>query len=231
MVKRVWRKKMLRIILRITFLSCFLFSLAYTQNESTSTIHVIDDNGRGVKSEIFKVTVNGNLDRLGETDVAGILIVKIECKIGERLKIEPIGKYLNRFIECSNAFKGKIKVTEQMVYANLVENLQHFEENNDWAKISLISNELYSRSLEQNSGDVWNKPETIYSNFASFLEVTDPIVFDPSQDRFVISPKLNMAIKEFQAKKNLRITGNLDYMTLCTAAESTIGKYIFNKIR
>ena len=222
MVKKVFSK---------TFFIFFVLILI-TPTESktaTRTIHVIDDAGEGVECNLYKITAQGKLEMIGSTGNDGICEVETECESGERIKVMPIGNYLNTIVECIVAFNQKIKVTKQPLYANLETNLEYFIKTEDYAKTALILNELYSRSIEIDESVKWKDEGIIYEYFGKFLEVENPTKFDPIQGKVVISPEFKKAIEEYQKKKELDVTGQLDYGTLASAAGSSIGEYIFRE--
>jgi hypothetical protein len=117
------------------------------------------------------------------------------------------------------------------IIANLEVNADFFEKKGEYAVACLINTELAAREKEISdklSGEsIYAKK--IFELCGKFVGVAEAeaIHFDFSQKKYVMSDALRKAIKMYQENMEIPVTGQLDYVTLKTAARSDIGIYMY----
>ena len=80
-------------------------------------IHVFDDKGDGVKSELFKIDDVGVRSRLGLTDEHGYKQVYLLCKSGDQIGAIPeSGDYFQRTINCTKNKTIKLELGKKEFY-------------------------------------------------------------------------------------------------------------------
>lgn len=86
-------------------------------------IHVFDDKGDGVKSELFKIDDVGVHSRLGLTDERGYKQVYLLCKSGDKIGAIPeSGDYFQRTIDCTKSKIIKLELGKKEFYKLIFSN-------------------------------------------------------------------------------------------------------------
>jgi hypothetical protein len=86
-------------------------------------IHVFDEKGDGVKSELFKIDDVGDRSRLGLTDERGYKQVYLLCKSGDQIKAIPeSGNYFQRTINCTTSKTIKLELDKRRCYKLIFNN-------------------------------------------------------------------------------------------------------------
>lgn len=218
---------------KILLILCFLFLVSQLlfAEKRMPRLRVINDEGKGVKSEISKADRENKEYRLGPTDNEGYKRIDIECKSGEIIRAQPIDpNYYRKKCECPLNPQHTIKVTRKEIIENLEVNATYFEDINEYAKAAMIYNEIFVRVLDSDEKVARDAEKKVYVLFGKSLNNYEPTTYDPKQNKIVISTSFKEDIKKFQEINNIAYTGNLDYRTLSKAAEAPIGWYIFKRV-
>lgn len=194
-------------------------------------VFVRDDRATGVRSEVF-VEKNAQQHRQGETNNDGYILLTKGCKQGEIISATPISPlYYKGKTDCNPAAKQlEVRVTKKAFVDILKWNATRLETAGDWAKAALVYNEIAGRVEPVNKTEAQESREKVYLLFAEHVDVGRKLnvaVFDPLQEKKVMSPGFARKVEEFQFKMGIPVSGRIDYKTLSTAAGEDIGKYLF----
>ena len=215
--------------------SCFylisFMILTFTSLASAATVHVqvLDDHGAGVKCKLFLINGGGKKVPLGETDEMGRVMVKSNGKKGRLLKIVPSeGNHyptLRRFPRDGTVFA---MVTKKSLFENLKGNAAYLEKKGVYGDAAMIYNEMMMRARGFDSEYAEQLRQKVIDVFGQFLKVEKNMVFDPLQDKKVISPVFKKKIQDYQKGNGIVVTGRIDYGTLSRAARQPVSRYLFN---
>jgi hypothetical protein len=218
---------------KILLILCSLFltsQLLFAEGQVPS-VRVINDEGKGVKSDISKADRENKEHRLGPTDNEGYKRIDIECISGEIIRVQPVDpNYYRGKCECPLTPQHTVKVTRKEIIENLNLNAAYFENSGEYAKAAMIYNEIFVRVLDSDEKVARDAEKKVYVLFGKALNNYEPTTYDPKQNKIVISTGLKKDIRKFQKINNISYTGNLDYGTLSKAAEAPIGWYIFKRV-
>jgi hypothetical protein len=216
-----------------------LFFLVLTASLSAwpdCRLKVIDDNATPVCSRIIRIQPDGTETEIGKTDSDGILVLSPDCcNKGDVLMALPgngawkPGKVSCQRIQSSTSLT--LLVTKTTFLNNLESNAKALEEKEKYARAAMLYNEIFSRARDFNpelSSWAQNK---VFETFGSFLDQEKLYVFDPVQDRKVMSPSFRQAIQDFQKKVGVKETGRLDMPTFRAATGGDkVVRYLFRNM-
>jgi len=214
-----------------------LFSLSPTSVSSQETVYrgykeiqVVDDHEDGIESELFQLDCENKLIRIGRTDEKGYEKVFVFCRQGDRIRAKPMSaNFLLKAEECNEKNFQKIKCTKIEIYQIMAANAAHFEEKGDLPEASMLYSDLAARGKDSQPDSASEASVKALKLFGEYLSVKKPVVFDPAQNKMVMSKEMKGSIKKFQKDMSIKVTGNLDYKTLSKAANADIGAYMFQK--
>jgi len=209
-----------------------LFFVASPLHAQPTNIRVIDDQGKGVKCELYRIDQARKEFRLGATDEQGQKTLEEKCVSGENLLVKPKNPryYVNRNTECPLKDSCIIRVTRKDIMGNLQANAAYLEATGEHAKAALVYNEISARSSSFDEKLAQSSIQKVYELAGRLFGIDKPTVYDPRQKKTVISPALGTSIKEFQKANELNETGRIDYLTLRMSAQDNIGTYLFRQI-
>jgi len=197
-------------------------------------IHVIaGDIGNkaiGMKSTLTKIDCNGNLIYIGTSDDRGFIETYLKCEYGDQLKADPEDPhYFHAFVNCTKDSIQRIELSRKRIINNLESNAEYYDKVGDYAKSTLIYSELHKRYKAIDAADASYMEKKVYSSWGKYFDTDESMVYDPYQEKYVMSPSLKNSTKQFQMRNNINVTGKLDYPTLSEAANAPIGTFMFEK--
>src|SRR5262245_34377571 len=214
------------------------FSAVSAEAQSSKVLQIVDDLGKGVKSEVWKLTRSDppQRTRLGVTGDDGLLSVAESCESGERLRAEPISTavYNAQNLECPiTKSPTQLLITRVEYVLNLIANAIRAETLDKEALAALLYNEVYVRIAASDAEKAATYKLKTIQLIGGHLGVASPLMLDPAQGKHgvrVMTPSMREAIKLFQYTSHLDDTGMIDFSTLSTAAGiSTITPYLLKK--
>ena len=213
----------------LTIFSCiFVVGTLIWPVKAISDCRVVeqDNPGIGVECEFHRVSPAGETRPIGATDEDGYYKGTIQCERGERVRVKPVGSlYYTREIRCPIR-EALIKIQSVTIVTGLKNDARDAEKKGEVGKAALLYNEVAARAsyAEDQTG---NKAERkVYELIGRALNVGKATQYDPSQKRHVASTELIEAVKEFQSKEGVGVSGKIDYATLKAAAGFDIGDLI-----
>ena len=195
-------------------------------------VEVRDDTGAGIKSELYLGEIDPK-NWQGKTDDEGNFALSQGCKMNTFVLAKPCNPFYHEGKQICGAtnMKISIRVTKKAFLANLEWNAEQFEESGKTAKAALIYSELGSRKVDRKDANAaTEKTIKLFAQHVQFDPSKSATVFDPAQQKKVISKDLANAIRLFQVERGLKPTGQLNYKTLSVAAGVDVGTYIFGRV-
>lgn len=188
-------------------------------------VHVLDDGGDGVPSNIFVAA-----ESKGLTDDQGRLALSTDCAQTVSVRAEPTNPYFRPGVSICNPNDPvvTVKVTWKPVYTNLLMNQQLFLAQNDFASVALVSTELAARTVDPKEAAAAKL--LVYSSMAKFLKIPEDkpaVLFFKEYPGPVASPELIQAVMEYQESIGIQPNGNIDYITLTKASKRTSAEVLF----
>jgi len=194
-------------------------------------MQVVDrDTRRGVESDIELVDTQSTSKRVGPTDENGYFTL-VSCIAGNRLRAIPKSQqYFAKAVECPP--NGGIVFLQRILYfATLKTNavtLEKLKKNGDAA---LGWSEISQRAPAEDKDAIKEAESKAYEQFGIAIGHTGvTTTFDPLQGKTVVTQEFRDAIKSYQKRSGIPVTGMLDYKTLSATAESPIGTYMFQRL-
>ena len=209
-------------------LGCLLLDSIGAQ-EKERLVRVRDHNGVGVKSDIYVKSFERE-DEKEPTNDDGIGRLPVECQHTEvRIVAKPVNPFYSQNGRvCSANSDLEIPVIPQS-YADLLDSTaQRLKSEGQFAAAAMVLTEANYLVLDEDSTTREAKAAQAVILFGQELglESSDSIVFDPYQDRFVMSPKLHQMVFEYQGENRLELSGRIDYPTLRAAAGKDLRQFV-----
>jgi len=215
-----------------------LFMLMGSAPVAAETVcRVIDDYGNPVECVVVRVTAGDEKVPFAETDQNGrFSITEQLCANNPVFRVEPKGEnhFRSQVYACEAAIKNPtftILVTNKNILANLSWNAKYFEEQNACATAAMIYNDIYQRARAFDEVLAEEAKRKVIALFARHLGNNTPTVYDPLQKKDVIGPSFQQDIKNFQRVSAIPETGNIDMRTLRKAAATSVGRYMFTRVK
>ncbi|MFH1739408.1 MAG: hypothetical protein ABIH23_10415 [bacterium] len=217
-----------------TLFAILVFSVSVGLRAET-VCRVIDDDGVSVVGSIVRIVDSGEDVSCGELDENGSFSINDGfCKENPAFRIKPktddyyqSRKYASEKIVENATYT--IMIWKKAYIDNLKWNASHFEEKEDYAKASLMRNEIYQRLRGIDDAAAEEARQKTIRLFARYLNNDTPFATDPLQTQPVINQTFHSAIKQFQQEKGIEDTGRIDMRTLRTAAGISVGRYLFGR--
>ncbi len=198
------------------------------------SIKVQDDFGKGIKSNVF-VSLGNEYEAKGITDDLWILLIKTPCLKGKQIKARPVNPlYYEGFADClPNKDQLVVKVTKKAFAQNLNWNAKIFEATGNLGNAALTYSEIATRLHKINPGKASVARNKAYSTFAAAIKTPINVKvsgFDEKQGIVVLTNEFVNYLKEYQKKKNVPATGAIDFKTLKTQSDLSVGAVLTNKM-
>ena len=176
---------------------------------------MVDDANVGVKSKLHVIEPDGKENFFDDTDEKGVYVGQYECKQGRRFRAEPYDRYYfdSALTKCLPP-KLLLKVSARALVQTLQQHAEAAAAKNNYGTAALLSNEAAARLSTADETGSQAAANKTYVFAGKHFGVTDSVVFDPEQGKYVMSAKLRNAVKKFQIGKDLTPTGHLDFNTL-----------------
>lgn len=188
--------------------------------ETVSEIRVVDDNSRGIKSEIITVDPDNKESFMQETDANGVVRLNYECKQSQRLKAKPMDQsyYPSRPKPCDSSVLT-LPVSKRAVVMILKTHAESAVKREDYGIAALLYTEIAARVGSSDTKLAVQAEKNTYLFAGKKLGVVDPIIFDQPQNKFVMSPNFLAALVKFQKDNGILAKGQLNFMTLKILAD------------
>lgn len=188
-------------------------------------VHVLDDGGDGVPSNIFVAA-----ESKGLTDNQGKLALLTNCALNVSVRAEPTNPYFRPGVSICNPNDRvvTVRVTWKPVYTNLLMNQQLYLVQKDFASVALVSTELAARTDDPKKAAA--AKVLVYTSMAKFLGVPEDkpaALFLKEYPGPVASPELIQAVMKYQESIGIQPNGNIDYITLTKASKRTSAEVLF----
>jgi len=160
------------------------------------------------------------------TDIKGFVQKEIECELLEKVIFIPEGDYHTESFRCAELVKI-IELSSITYSRNLIANGYFNFKKGNFGASALAYNEAgkrLSRHDESAAMDAWTQA---FEASGRWLGVENPYVFDPLQQKNVISPKMSDALYKYQSDNGLPQTGKLDYRTLDLGSDVKLHKMLY----
>ncbi len=114
---------------------------------------------------------------------------------------------------------------------NLETNVQIATSKGDHALALMLYTEMTQRYWRLGRiQDGRNAEQQTFRELAEVLQVKDGAIFDPVQDKYVMSPALVTTLYAYQEKRGLSSTGRLDYRTVQELSGKNVSPYLYNVV-
>jgi len=207
---------------RLTLVLLLLPTSALAQ--SALDVHVLDDKGKGVQSDVVMLG-----QPQGRTDSGGRMKIASSCAQAVQIQAKPVDPYYSAgAITCTPSDKSvSIKVTADETYANLKMNLEYFQAKSDFAAVALTKTEIAARTVDP--GEAVMHRTAAYKAMGEYFNIPANDAVTPYMNGKAVgpSPELVAAIHTFQSRNKLPRTGKLDYLTLQRASSKTANEILF----
>ena len=191
-------------------------------------IAVINELGRGVKAEIKVLDLKDNEVHFAYTDGSGVVLPNLRCRKQDRLLAKPgISAYrmLGNHPYCND--EVVIRMHLPRVAVALDERADKAFADGKYGVAAMLYTEASARYLQVDSSEAEKVELKAYEALVRRLKLPgEPIVFDPLQDKHVLSPSGVRAVAAFQRANNILPTGVLDSKTVQVMARQAIFPYI-----
>lgn len=218
-----------QILLRHSVAFAFVIAASVPAFAQTRRMRVVDRDApeRGVQSQIFLIDAKDVSTRIDPTDPAGYFSVTAKCDTGFQIRAVPQSEnYYAKDIECATP-ENHVPVGRKKYILNLKANAKILEGTNQTWDAALIYNELGVRLASTDAAESQKAKLKAIQLVGRTVGVDQATVYDPQQDKTVMTPELKAAVEAFQKSHGLDPTGVVDYRTLEIAAEKPISTYMY----
>lgn len=191
---------------------------AYSQNPKTvlvAEINVVDETGRGVPSEIRRVDDNDKNTHFAYTNKRGIAKPGRDCAVNHRLMAIPKVKiYTPKNDEldyCQKIVRIELILTQVTLY--LFKQAELAEAEQEYGVATMLYSEVAWRARKTDQKIVIQATVKAYANLGMRLKVTNPMVFDAKQKKYVLTQNTVDKLRAFQSQQGLAVSGRLDAAT------------------
>jgi hypothetical protein len=212
----------------VIFLVCSV-SLSFGSVAQQSVI-VQDDFGKGIRSNVY-VSLGESREPKGSTDDLGHLLLGKACERGKQIQALPLNPlYYEARTDCHpDLTRLFVTVTKKAYAKNLETNAVYFEAAGQGGNAAFVYTEIADRFEAVDSTKASNARFRAYLNFARAIDTPAGVEvarFDPEQGQNVLTAEFVRILKDYQRKKGLTVTGALDYKTLSSQANVTVGEIL-----
>jgi len=191
-------------------------------------IRVVEDGGRGIKSDLYVIKGTGQEEFFDETDDTGVVHPNYSCESGWRIRAKPKDQAYFHSSAQKCLVKLMLRVTSRRVLSNLQKNAEWARQNGEYGVAALVYNELSVRAAAFDSNLALKAETNAYEYAGRALGVEEPTGFDPTQKRVVLSPEFIEKIRAYQKTNGLPDSGKLDNATLTSLANAPIGRFLYS---
>lgn len=218
----------------LVFIASFCIVIFPLNLSADQSIKVQDDFGGGIKSNIY-VSLSNKDEAKGITDDSGTISIDSPCHTGEQIKACPVNPlYYEGLADCSPNQKPLIVIVTKKAFAiNLEWNAKEYETNERFGDAAIVYSEIAARyqKIEPEKANIAKKK--VYEMFAEAIETPNDIKvlnYDKKQGMKVLTPEFVDYLKEYQKQKSIPVTGAIDFNTLSTQSDVSIGAVLSNKM-
>ena len=205
---------------------------------SLQHIAVRDQTGSGVCVEVLRVDSDNNQHSLSHTDTTGQLVFDPPRILSEfeKLIVEPLES--TYYTPPPRRVQNKVQFVLQPKKWHKAEQVQHvrrlLDQNDAISRTCGFVNQLplINAEIAQRVRDVDPELEIYsrnkaYLTAAKHLGVDQPVSFDHIREIHVPSEDLVQAIREYQRRVQVPVTGRLDIVTMIKMAGKSLWSYLF----
>ena len=167
----------------------------------------------------------------GITNDLGHLLLDKVCERGKQIQALPISPlYYEGRTDCNpGQSKLFVKVTKKAYARNLETNAGYFEAAGKAGNAAFVYTEIANRFESVDLAKASNARKRAYLNFARAIGTPDGVevvIFDTEQGKDVLTSEFVRILREYQRKMGLPVTGALDYKTLASQTNLTVGEVL-----
>jgi len=186
-----------------------------------------DVKNKGIECEIKIKRKNGKVEYVSYTNKDGYTQVKFQCDKLDKVIFIPKSDYYSKTFNCP-IMKKEIFLSSMTYQRNLISHAELNFSKGDYGSSALAFSDAAARLKEYDKNASITAGVKAYKAIGEVLGVKESVVYDPLQNRQVLSPELGKAIKKFQQKKGLEVTGNLDFGTLRSVSKTELPAMMFS---
>lgn len=189
---------------------------AETETVTVVEVVVMDETGRGVKSEIRKIDDDDKDTHFAYTNNKGVATPNRHCPTYHRLKAIPsVNIYAPKKVELEHCKKKvKIELILTQVANVLFGHAEEAEKQGKYGKAAMIFTEVAWRATKVGMPNATEATHRAYKNMGSALGIKSASVYDLQQNKYVLGNHAVKGLKAFQTAKLLPVSGRLDAATL-----------------
>ena len=221
-------------IVSLIMMIAFCIVASSLKISADQSIKVQDDFGKGIKSNVY-VSLGNENEAKGITDDSGILLIEKPCLQGKQIKACPVNPlYYEGFADCRpNQNELVVKVTKKAFALNLKWNAENYEATGSLGSAALAYSEIATRLHKINPEEASVARNKVYSTFAGAIKTPINVKvsdFDKKQGIVVLTIEFVNYLKEYQKEKGVPVTGTIDFKTLRTQSDISVGAVLSNKM-
>lgn len=196
--------------------------------EPPVVVKVIDERGRGVKSELFIITSKSEPVRIGMTDEKGIFRGDLDCTRGCRLKVKPRSAqyFYNDRVECPLKSTNDVQVTSKQFFGQLKNDASSAVAKGDLALGAGRFKEAAALARQWDGAEGERLGQRSIESYGKLLGIERPTAWDDRQGKLVPTIEMRKAIEKVQADKGEKVTGKIDNSFSRAVGKETLGSYM-----